>query len=170
MKKKLLGIVSRPKGLDGTIVIEKAPFDLPELVEHCKIYIGFSDKFTKEFTLVSWRQNKRTASIKLLELTEPEQIEEFREKGLFADESSFIYDEEVINYGGELFDFNVVDGDTKTILGKVTDYLTMPANDIIAFDYNGKEVLIPYVPEFVTKINKKQKIVVVHLIEGLLDL
>ena len=84
MKKKLLGIVSRPKGLDGTIVIEKAPFDLPELVEHCKIYIGFSDKFTKEFTLVSWRQNKRTASIKLLELTEPEQIEEFREKRSFC--------------------------------------------------------------------------------------
>ena len=97
-------------------------------------------------------------------------MKSFAKKGLFADESSFIYDEEVINYGGELFDFNVVDGDTKTILGKVTDYLTMPANDIIAFDYNGKEVLIPYVPEFVTKINKKQKIVVVHLIEGLLDL
>ncbi|MDA1475562.1 ribosome maturation factor RimM [Bacillus changyiensis] len=55
-------------------------------------------------------------------------------------------------------------------LGKVKEILTPGANDVWVIARSGqKDVLIPYIESVVKSINVKEKIIKIHMMEGLLD-
>jgi len=55
-------------------------------------------------------------------------------------------------------------------LGEITEILTPGANDVwVAQGKDGKELLIPYIEEVVMKVDVKEKVVVIELMEGLLS-
>lgn len=56
-------------------------------------------------------------------------------------------------------------------LGVVHEILTPGANDVwVVEGKNGKEYLIPYIEDVVTKVDPKNKLIIINPIEGLLDL
>lgn len=55
-------------------------------------------------------------------------------------------------------------------LGTVRTVYTPNAQDLIAMDYEGNEILIPVVDEIVDKANHEKKEIYVNLPEGLLDI
>ena len=61
----------------------------------------------------------------------------------------------------------VVDSTSKS-WGVVTDVLHLPAQDTLVIDYEGRELLVPFVKAFVPSVDVKKKIIVVNEIEGLL--
>ncbi|MGG5252972.1 ribosome maturation factor RimM [Neobacillus sp. SM06] len=55
-------------------------------------------------------------------------------------------------------------------IGKVSEILTPGANDVwVVKGKNGKEHLIPYIEDVVKKVDTKEKIILIHPIEGLLS-
>ena len=54
-------------------------------------------------------------------------------------------------------------------LGPVTDVINLPGQDVLAVDYNGKEVLIPFVKAIVPDVDVKGQKIGVVLPDGLLD-
>ena len=54
-------------------------------------------------------------------------------------------------------------------LGPVTDVINLPGQDVLAVDYQGREVLIPFVRAIVPEVDVKEKKIGVVLPEGLLD-
>lgn len=61
--------------------------------------------------------------------------------------------------------------DEETRIGRVTDVYQFPAQDLLVVksDTEGKEHLIPIVDEFIKKIDLKEKKIIVHVLDGLLD-
>ena len=55
-----------------------------------------------------------------------------------------------------------------TLLGNLTDVWDMGPNEIYVVDYQGQELLIPAVDEFVKNIDITQKRITVQLIDGML--
>ena len=53
-------------------------------------------------------------------------------------------------------------------IGRITDVLTPPGNDVYVIRKNGQEILIPVVKEFVEEVNVDEGYVKVRLIEGML--
>jgi len=50
------------------------------------------------------------------------------------------------------------------------EYIEKPGQDLLRVDYMGKEVYIPVDPSIIKKTDRKKKLVIVDLPEGLLDL
>jgi len=52
-------------------------------------------------------------------------------------------------------------------IGTVKEVLDMPAQSIYVIVRNGKEILVPDVPEFITEVSADKGYVKIHLIEGM---
>jgi 16S rRNA processing protein RimM len=52
-------------------------------------------------------------------------------------------------------------------LGLVVDVLEMPSSHILVIESDGKEVLVPFIDEFVKEVNVKDKKIVIVPIEGM---
>jgi 16S rRNA processing protein RimM len=70
--------------------------------------------------------------------------------------------------GKDLTGFMLVDKELGE-LGKIKGFEELPGQLLFMLDYNGKEILIPAVEDFITGINRKKKVVNLDLPEGLLD-
>ena len=54
-------------------------------------------------------------------------------------------------------------------IGKIKDVLTTLANDVYNIDYNGKNVYIPAVKEFIKDVDIEKSIMKVNIIDGMLN-
>ena len=60
-----------------------------------------------------------------------------------------------------------IDDITGEEIGAVKEVLDMPAQSIYVIVRNGKEILVPDVPEFITEVSADKGYVKIHLIEGM---
>ncbi|NCA85623.1 MAG: 16S rRNA processing protein RimM [Clostridia bacterium] len=72
-------------------------------------------------------------------------------------------------YQHQLTDYSIVDKTAGT-LGKVTDLIESTEQVLLLVEHNGGEVLIPFVEDFIVKIDKSKKILYLDLPEGLIEL
>ena len=77
--------------------------------------------------------------------------------------------EENENYVADLIGLPVVT-DTGLTLGPLKDIFETGANDVYVVDYNGKEILIPSIKQCILNVDLEKGEILVHLLEGLLDL
>lgn len=84
------------------------------------------------------------------------------EDDLPATQSNQLYQHQLTNY-------TVVDK-TAGELGQITDLIESTEQALLQVDHNGDEILIPFVDDFIVKINKREKILYLDLPEGLIDL
>ena len=54
-------------------------------------------------------------------------------------------------------------------IGKVTNILELPGNDVLVIDRHGKEILVPLVDDFVKEIDIEEKKITITPIEGLIN-
>jgi 16S rRNA processing protein RimM len=69
----------------------------------------------------------------------------------------------------KLTDYTIVDKTAGTV-GKINDLIESTEQLLLQVDHNGSEVLIPFVEDFIVKIDKRKKILYLDLPEGLIDL
>jgi 16S rRNA processing protein RimM len=94
--------------------------------------------------------------------------ERFNNKELFLSEEHeqkyFAEDEEV----DDLIGYKVVIEGNE--IGVITDIEIMPMQELFVVDMGGREVLIPFVDDFIEDIDDEAKTITLNLPEGLLDL
>lgn len=108
--------------------------------------------------------------VRFEDITTPEKARIYSGCELFLSEKDtnayFKKDAEGLNY---LKGYQVSD-QTAGLLGPLVAIDESPAQILITIDYNGNEVLVPLVDEFIVELNKRKKTLLLDLPEGLLDL
>jgi 16S rRNA processing protein RimM len=73
----------------------------------------------------------------------------------------------------EYYDFQLIGSSVSfvdgTEVGEVTDVIHLPAQDLLAFRYHEREILIPFIHQFVPKVDIKSKQIVITPPPGLID-
>ena len=104
------------------------------------------------------------------EIINPEKAKQYTACELFMPEKDvntfFKKDAESLH---ELIGYNVSDQDAGE-LGLIIDVFENPGQVLLSINYNGKEIMIPFVDDFVLELNKRKKTILFSLPEGLLDL
>lgn len=77
-------------------------------------------------------------------------------------------DEEIESDQG-ILSYQVYDADER-LIGVVVDTIESNAQDVIVVQSDEKEVMIPFVEEFIIEFNLDEKIIIMDLPDGLLDL
>lgn len=160
-----IGYIRRPHGVQGEIIMDLHT-DFPERIKSGrKVYIG--EKY-ETFTIESVRRHGNGLLVKLLGFDSPEQAGRFRNQWMYVKSSEVPALPEGQHYKHELIGL-IVMTDAGEKLGALNEVLETGANDVyVIISEDGKEILLPAISDVVIDINMVEKVMKVHIIEGLL--
>lgn len=72
-----------------------------------------------------------------------------------------------VYFFSDLIGLVVYDARTDRVLGKITDILERPANNVFVVTGGENEYLIPEVPEFIMSVDMKKSVMTINSIEGM---
>lgn len=156
----------RPHGLRGELSVTVLT-EFPERFKDTeRVYLG-NEQEAEAYRLESYRWHRPNILLKLAGIDDRTQAEQVRgllvqvpleEAVPLPDGSFYLY---------ELIGLEVVTT-TSEVLGTLVDVLETGANDVYVVKAEGKEVLLPAIPEVIKSVNLKEGRVVVELMEGLI--
>jgi 16S rRNA processing protein RimM len=163
----LVGTIVGTKGLDGSLKVHSSI----RIVEPTLCLVGFSLNFANEYPVEKWEQSKaRYSYVKLKGIDNIEEAKKLIEKGIFVKKSSIEAQiPENITYN-ELYGFVVIDINNCSQVGTIVGVEENPGNNLLVIEKENDTIYIPFVEQFIHKIDRDKKTVFIKSIEGLLDL
>lgn len=161
-----IGYLRRPHGVMGEVIMDLHT-DFPDRIKSGrKVYIG--EKY-EAFTIGSARTHGNGLLVKLRGFDAPETAGRFRNQWVYVKSSEVPALPEGKHYKHELIGLTVM-ADDGGKLGTLNEVLETGANDVyVVQKENGKEVLLPAIPDVVLEIDMEDRVMKVHLLDGLLD-
>lgn len=161
-----IGRVIRAHGLRGELSVTVLT-DFPERFETTKwVYLGNEFEATS-YRVQSFRWHQQNVLLTLEGVTDRTQAERLKgqlvqvpveEAMPLPDGSYYLY---------QLIGLKVEDT-AGQFLGTVKDVLETGANDVYVIEREGRELLLPAIPDVIKQVNIAQGIMVVHLLDGLI--
>lgn len=167
MKQIKIGVITNTHGLRGEVKV-KCLSDFPQLRFQKGASVNAQlPQGIKTLEIEQVRTAKDLLIVKFCEYDNIAQVEGMKGTLLSIDETSVQELDDDEAYFFEMQDSEVYELDGR-YLGKVTEVLETGANAILRVSDGTQEVLIPFVKAFVKEFDKKNKIMKVELMEGLL--
>ena len=163
-----IGIINKPHGVHGELLFTFDD-DIFDQVDADYI-VCLMDGILVPFFFESYRfRSDSTALIKLEGIDTEQQARRMTNMEVYfpKEHAEKLDDNELTwNYfvGFLIKDIN------KGEIGKVTDVDDSTINTLFVVDHKGNEVLIPAQEDFMVDLNRKKKVITMHLPEGLLEL
>jgi 16S rRNA processing protein RimM len=165
-----LGKITKTHGLKGEVIIW-LDVDHPDLyAEMDSILLLIKDELVPYFIEQIQIRGKKSI-LKLEDVNSIEETAEVLNKDVylplavlptFEDTSRFYYH--------EIIGFQLKEEKNGEIYGKITHVYEGAGQDLIAFEKEGKEILIPISDDIVKTIDRTSEILLVNLPEGLIDI
>ena len=162
----LIGKVVKSHGIKGEVAVEVLTDDPGERFVVGEVLTGRQPGKERELTIKTLRPHQNRLLMSFEEVPDRTQADSLRGMQFFApplereDDSEEFYDHEliglkVIHEGREV--------------GEVTGVMDTPNRKILEIDYDGREVLVPFVIDFVPEIDLGEQTLTITPPEGLLD-
>jgi 16S rRNA processing protein RimM len=159
----IVGRILAPWGIRGEVKVEVLT-DFPERFAPQKVvYLN-----ARPLEIESCRYHKHHLILKLVSIDSIEVAEKLRGQDLTIPGSELYCLPEGQYYAFQLIGLKVVTTGGQT-LGRVTDIMTTPSNDVYIVEGKRGEILIPAIEDVVRSIDLKKGKMVIEAIEGLLD-
>ncbi|GAE33929.1 ribosome maturation factor RimM [Halalkalibacter akibai] len=167
-----VGKIVNTHGVRGEIrVISSTDFAEERYAVGTELMIRHEGK--KEEVKVVVRHHRKHKNFDLLQF---ENYHSINEVELFKGATLYVSEEELSELGeGEFYYHEIIGCSVVTEqdeeLGKVKEIIETGANDVWVIQRSGpgKDILIPYIEECVKEIDVEQKLVRIHLMEGLIE-
>lgn len=160
-----IGFLRRPHGVMGEVIMDLHT-DFPQRIKpERKVYIGEKHE---TFTLETVRPHGNGLLIKLHGFDSPESAGRFRNQWMYVKSTEVPALPEGQYYKHQLIGLTVMT-DAGEKLGILNEVLETGANDVyVVVKEDGKEILLPAIPDVVLDVNMNDKLMKVHIIDGLL--
>ncbi len=167
---KYVGTIVNYKGLNGCILANYLPKGLI-LPAGCEIYVGFSENFCDKYILTQeLAGNINKAEIYLNGIDSKEKALNLKEKGIFVEHNIAIkYNPDFI-FHDEIIGATVINIDTNEHVGEIIDIWELPANNVWLVSSPNGELPIPVIDDVVKDVNIEEKLIKIHILDGLMDL
>lgn len=164
----IIGRITKPHGVRGAVKVEPITDDPNRFSLLDKVYVGSEDKPGDAVDIERVQFQNKLLILSLANVTSREAADALRGKYLhipaaqaldLPDGSVYIYD---------LIGLKVVTNKNEFV-GTVKDFQEYPANDMFVIENDGREYLIPDVPDIVQDVNIEDGTIIINPIDGLLD-
>lgn len=164
----VVGRIGRAHGLRGEVTIEVRT-DQPEIRFADGSVLVTDPVSAGPLTVVHAKNHSGRLLVTFAEIDSRTKAEQLRNTLLLAE----VEEDAESPTGDDFYDFQLVgcrvllaDGQN---LGEVTDVIHLPAQDLLAITYQEREILIPFLRQFVPKIDIRAKSIVITPPPGLID-
>lgn len=173
-----VGIISSVHGIHGEVKVYPTTDDSKRFKQFKEVYFAFqhagkSELLTKG-SIEGVKFFKNMVIVKFKELHTPEEARKYLNAELYVERKDAIPLKKNENYIADLIGLDVVTKDG-TLLGKATDVFPTGANHVLEVEYlapnaeSAKSLLIPYIKECILDVDLERGTIMVHLLDGLLD-
>lgn len=161
-----IGQIVNTSGLKGILKIKPFTDDIKKFSNLKTIYIKTKSGLT-EFKIEQVRYVKNMVMLKLAGIDTVEETEKYR--NLYI---KILRDQEEELEEGSYYVVDIlgckVNTDANQELGKIVDVFQTGSNDVyVVKDEQGKQILLPAIKQVIKNVDIKNKIITVHLLEGL---
>ena len=168
MKKPFLevGQIVGTHGIAGELRVQ--PWcDTPDfLCGFSKLYLD--DAGGKQVDIISSRAHKNIVLMRIEGVGGIEDAERLRGKTLYISRQDAPL-EEGANFICDLLGCAVFDADSGDRLGTLTDVIKTGANDVWQVSENGRDYLVPVIPEVLCEVDTDREIVTIRPLKGIFD-
>lgn len=161
----MVGVIANTHGVRGEVKVYPTTDDVNRFKKLKEIYMG-DEKAPLHIQSVKFQKNMVILGFK--EYTSLNEVEGLRNKELFVDRAHAVKLQKDEYFISDLIGMEVVTDEGKT-LGEVQDVLQTGANDVyVVKTTDGNEVLLPAIKECVLNVDMNERVMSVHIMEGLL--
>ena len=163
-----MGKILKPRGLKGEVWTSIFNDRDSALKKGCKIWLLRDKEPPVIFEIESLKFVGEKSWIKLVKIDSRIEAETLQGMRISFPRSEFPVLKEGDNYVVDLIGYTVKNEDRNT-LGKISDIIQLPAQNIMLVVGDGKEVMIPFVDAHIVLFDKKNEILIVKNVDGLLE-
>jgi len=169
-----VGFVFRPHGLDGELKVNPEYTDDPARFETLEtVYLGRERHEVTEHSITSvrYQETKRgtTVILGISGVTTRDDSEAVTKQNVYAHEDALDLGEGEV-FVHDLVGLTVVTEAEGEVIGTVSNYVEMPAQDVYVIQRtDGEEAMIPAVDDFVVEVDLEGERLVVRPLDGLLE-
>ncbi len=157
--------ITRATGPSGEVRLRPLSRYFNEFLEDRPLFLGFSQDLAHEIQLEKYTGNSKRPKYQFQGINSRAAAEALIGQILFVNipENDFasLSSDELIGYE--------VITEAGHSVGLLSDILMMPADDVYVIDNEGREVLIPVIPEIIKGIDDEENIIIIAPMDGLLD-
>ena len=162
-----IGQIVNTQGLKGEVKINPFTDDIKRFDDLKKIYVEINNN-KENLEIEKVRYVKNLVIVKFKGLNAIENVEKFKGKYIFIDETDKLNLPEDTYYITDLIGAKVIDDSTKNEIGIITDVFSTGSNDVYVVKTLDKEILLPAIKQVILNIDINSKVINVNLIEGLI--
>ena len=161
-----IGQIVNTFGIKGMVKIKPFTDDITRFNRVKEVYIETKNN-TKKYIIEEVKYHKNMVLAKIEGIDTVEDAEKLKQSYLLVDRANEEPLEEGVYYIVDLIGLEVYE-DTGKLLGKVDDIFNTGSNDIyVVKDEQGKQILLPGIPDVLKKVDIEAGKIIVHLIPGL---
>lgn len=162
-----IGQIVNTSGLKGVMKVKPFTDDITKFSNLKTIYVSIK-KELKEFEIEQARFSKNMVFLKLKGIDTVEQAEDYRNLYLKIKRNKDEKLEKDSYYIVDILGCKIITDEGKE-LGNIADVFSTGSNDVyVVKDELGKQVLLPAIKDVIKKVDIRNKVITVHLLEGLL--
>ncbi len=164
-----IGAITQTHGIKGEVKVFPMTDDVNRFkgMKDCILDTG---KEYLHLEVTNARPQKNLVILKFKEFDNINDIEKYKGCGLYVTKENRVPLEEGEYFIADLCECDAV-SDEGEELGHITDVLQTGANDVYVISKEGeKDLLVPVIPQCIVNVDIDNKLVTVHLLEGLRDL
>lgn len=163
----VVGRIGRAHGLRGEVTVEVRT-DEPEVRFADGSVLVTDPESVGPLKIVHAKNHSGRLLLTIEGIDDRTKAEHLRNTLLLAD-----VDPEASSGEDEYYDFQLIGSSVAmkdgAKMGEVTDVIHLPSQDLLAFQYQGREVLIPFIHQFVPEVDIKAKRIVISPPPGLIE-
>ena len=162
-----VGQIVNTFGIKGLVKVKAFTDELERFEELKKVYVCKKDKL-EEIEIEEVKYHKDMVLLKIKGIENMEDAEKLKGLYLKIDRKDAKKLPEGTYFIADLIGLDVY-SDENELLGKLEDIFNSGANDVyVVKDKNGKQILLPGIPDVIKEIDLEQEKIVVHLLKGLI--
>ncbi|HKM04166.1 MAG TPA: ribosome maturation factor RimM [Lachnospiraceae bacterium] len=163
-----VGIISSTHGIRGEVKVFPTTDDLNRFKTLKKVILETEkEKLNLEVEGVKFFKN--FAILKFKGYDNINDIEKYKGKSLFVTRKNAVKCQEGEYFIIDLINIKVID-DNGNDIGVLKEVMETGANDVYVVEMlDGREVLLPAIKQCILKVDMENKIMTIHMMEGLLD-
>ena len=163
-----LGKLVKIQGKEGEMVCHFET-DNPERFSNLEFIHVEINRRLIPFRVYSMEMTGNYARISLQDVNSPEAAKELIKREVYFSHADLPQLPEKELFTQEIIGYRVYDQD-KNEIGQVMDILNKQEQSLLVVLHQGKELLIPLATELILEVGKEEKIIVIDLPEGLIEL
>tara|TARA_Y100000817_G_scaffold200750_1_gene157104 strand:- start:54 stop:578 length:525 start_codon:yes stop_codon:yes gene_type:complete len=153
-----LGKIIKPHGVKGELKVFLYNDRSSTLKEGLYIWFKLDEKFVKYSVLNLRGVTKKSQILKIKEVDTFDKAMIISKKEFFVSRNDFEELDENSFYLNDLIGCDVFDEKNQS-LGKILDVLNFPANDVLLISYEDKEIMVPFVEDFILLFDLDNRLV-----------